>query len=147
MVDCGAHQIDLAHFWLDSPVVRFDGHGAWVDDHEAPDHMWLHMDHANGAHTVVEISYSYHHTTGGKRSEFVYELIGTEGVIRYDRDEGTFTLDNESGTQILPFHHEKDFLRMYQDLAQTLQGQPTNLTAPAMACEWCKSRAKPPIKP
>ena len=129
MVDCGTHQIDLAHFWLDSPVVQFDGHGAWVDDHVAPDHMWLHMDHQSGAHTMVEISYSYHHTTGGKRNEFVYELIGTEGVIRYDRSECTFTLDNADGTQVLPFHHEKDFLGMYADYARTLEGHPTNLTS------------------
>jgi len=38
--------------------VRFSGHGAWVDDYEAPDHVWLHMDHASGAHTTVEVSYS-----------------------------------------------------------------------------------------
>ena len=70
-------------FWgsFDLAVTRFSGHGAWVDEYQAPDHMWLHMDHANGAHTMVEMSYSYHHTSKKALSEFVYELIGTEGVI------------------------------------------------------------------
>ena len=67
MVDCGTHQIDLATFWLGSEVVRFEGHGAWVDEYEAPDHVWLHLDHANGAHTMVEISYSYYHTSAQSR--------------------------------------------------------------------------------
>ena len=49
MVDCGTHQIDLATFWLGSKVIGFAGQGAWVEDYEAPDHMWLHLDHANGA--------------------------------------------------------------------------------------------------
>jgi hypothetical protein len=35
---------------------------------------------------MVEVSYSYHHTTREGRAEFLYELIGTAGVIRYDRE-------------------------------------------------------------
>lgn len=120
MVDCGTHQIDLAMFWLDSRVVRFSGHGAWVDHYEAPDHMWLHMDHASGAHTVVEISYSYHHTSLNSRSEFVYELIGTEGVIRYDRQTESFTMENGSGHHEFDFHPEKEFTGLYREWAKSL---------------------------
>lgn len=69
MVDCGTHQIDLASFWLDSDVVQYDAHGAWVDDYDAPDHIWLHMDHANGAHAMVEMNYSYHHTSKNRPVE------------------------------------------------------------------------------
>lgn len=127
MVDCGTHQIDLALFWLGSEVVRFSGHGAWVDDYEAPDHMWLHMDHANGAHTLVEISYSYHHTSKHPRSEFVYELIGTDGVIRYDRNARQFALENATGSQAFDFHGEKDFARMYREWADFLHGKPSGL--------------------
>ena len=128
MVDCGTHQIDLAHFWLQSPVVRFDGAGAWVEDYEAPDHMWVHMDHADGAHTTVEISYSYFHTTQRKRHEFVYELIGTEGMIRYDGAAKTFTLDNPRGTHSFPFHPEKNFEGMYREFARALnEGESTLL--------------------
>lgn len=132
MVDCGTHQIDLARFWLDSEVVAFDGHGAWVDEYEAPDHLWLHMDHACGAHTVVEISYSYHHTAKQARSEFVYELIGTEGVIRYDRGARQFTMETGAGTQTFDFHEEKSFEGLYAAWARALEtGQSDLLTGAA----------------
>ena len=121
MVDCGTHQIDLALYWLRSPVVRFSGHGAWVDEYVAPDHMWLHLDHACGAHTVVEISYSFGHTSQNPYAEFVYELIGTHGVVRYDRERQVFFLENEAGRQDFPFSPEKEFQGMYQEWAWALQ--------------------------
>jgi predicted dehydrogenase len=121
LVDCGTHQIDLAHFWLGSEVVRYGGFGAWVDDFESPDHVWLHMDHASGAHTMVEVSYSYHHTTPERRSEFLYELIGTAGVVRYDRERRSFTLADGSGTHELPWHREKSFGGMYAAFSRFLQ--------------------------
>jgi predicted dehydrogenase len=120
MVDCGTHQIDLAMFWLNSEVVNFSGHGAWVDDYDAPDHIWLHMDHANGAHTMVEISYSYHHTAKQPHSEFVYELIGTEGVIRYDRSARSFRMENLSGSVEFDFHAEKSFEGLYAEWNRAL---------------------------
>lgn len=120
MVDCGTHQIDLAAFWLDSEVVRFSGHGAWVDEYEAPDHVWLHMDHANGAHSTIEMSYSYHHTAKNRNREFVYELIGTEGVIRYDDNEKTFRMEDASGTHEFPFHDVKSFHDMYAEWTNAL---------------------------
>jgi len=130
MVDCGTHQIDLAMFWLESEVIRWQAHGAWVDEYEAPDHMWLHMDHANGAHTMVEMSYSYHHTTKNKRSEFVYELIGSEGVIRYDREARTFCVEDGTGRHDLDFHSEKSFAGMYAEWARALHdGQSYLLTS------------------
>lgn len=121
MVDCGTHQIDLAKFWLNSDVSKFTASGAWVDEYEAPDHMWLHMDHDNGAHSCVEISYSYCHTTKHKQTEFVYELIGTEGVIRYDREQKYLRLDNTEGTHEFDFHGEKSFEGMYEEWAKALQ--------------------------
>lgn len=120
MVDCGTHQIDLAKFWLDSEVIDFSSHGAWVDDYEAPDHLWLHMDHANGAHTMVEMSYSYHHTSKNRNREFVYELIGNEGVIRYDAGENIFRMENVSGAHEFEFYHEKSFHGMYAEWALAL---------------------------
>ncbi|MFA5206461.1 MAG: Gfo/Idh/MocA family oxidoreductase [Lentisphaeria bacterium] len=129
MVDCGTHQIDLAMFWLGSDIVAYAGHGAWVDDYEAPDHLWLHLDHANGAHTMIEISYSYHFTAQERRREFVYELIGTEGVIRYDREAAEFVLRNAAGTRSLPFAHEKDFAGLYREWAAALHtGRSERLT-------------------
>ncbi len=132
MVDCGTHQIDLATFWLDSPIVRFAGHGAWVDEYEAPDHVWLHLDHASGAHTMVEMSYSYGHTTKNRRSEFVYELIGTDGFIRYDRATKTFEMETNTGRQAMEFHEEKAFGLMYEEWSRTLHhGGPSALLTTA----------------
>lgn len=131
MVDCGTHQIDLAHFWLNSPVERFTGHGAWVEDHEAPDHMWLHLDHASGAHTMVEISYSYTHTAKHRRSEFVYELIGSDGIIRYDREAGCFFLENTLGRLDFPFAPEKDFSGLYREWIAALHSGKSELLTTA----------------
>src|SRR5690606_29064819 len=83
MVDCGVHQIDLARWWTQRPVTRWTAAGAWVDTYEAPDHVYLHLDHEGGIHTLVEISYSYGHTCAEPISQFTYELIGTGGLIRY----------------------------------------------------------------
>ena len=133
MVDCGTHQIDLASFWLNSPIVSYTGHGAWVDEYEAPDHMWVHLDHANGAHTVVEISYSYHHTAKHHVSEFVYELIGTEGVIRYDRERQSLSVENAAGRQEFPFHDAKSFEGMYQEWSRALATGQSSLLPDAVA--------------
>jgi len=133
MVDCGTHQIDLATFWLDSPVQRFAAHGAWVDEYEAPDHMWLHLDHANGAHTCVEISYSYHHTSKNRRAQFSYELIGTRGVIHYDVGQQLFKMENETGEHRFEFHGEKDFTGMYAEWARALHSGKSDLLTSATA--------------
>jgi len=133
MVDCGTHQIDLAHFWLGSPVTRFSSHGAWIDDYAAPEHMWLHLDHADGAHTVVEISYAYTHNAQNRRSEFVYELIGTDGIIRYDREAESFFMENTSGRHDLPFAHEKDFAGLYREWATALHTGRSDLLTTAEA--------------
>lgn len=121
MVDCGVHQIDLARWWLGSEIVSHHGIGAWVDEHAAPDHMYLHLDHANGAHTMVEISYSYGHTSRDTRCHFVYELIGSDGLIRYDRQARVFELVNRHGTQHMHWHEEKNFDGMYAQFAKSLQ--------------------------
>lgn len=133
MIDCGTHQIDLATFWLNSEVVRYSSHGAWVDDYEAPDHMWLHLDHANGAHTMVEISYSYHHTAKNNQVEFVYELIGTEGVIRYDREAKRFSMETSAGTTIFDYFPEKSFSGMYAEWARALSSGHSDLLTSAEA--------------
>ncbi|MEM6332305.1 MAG: Gfo/Idh/MocA family oxidoreductase [Planctomycetota bacterium] len=109
MVDCGTHQIDLAMWWLDSPVTRTTGHAAWVDEYDAPDHAFAHLDHANGAHTMVEMSFSYGHTTRDKFSRFEYELIGTSGIILYDRNAEIFELRTDQFTRRLDYHWEKSF--------------------------------------
>ena len=132
MVDCGTHQIDLAQWWADSPVREVSGHGAWADNYEAPDHCWAQLTHENGTHTSVEMSYSYGHTVAEPLSIFTYELIGSEGLILYDRNHSRFELRNAQGTHRQQYHEEKGFHEMYAALARALQtGEPGNLPTDA----------------
>ena len=121
MVDCGVHQIDLARWWTGSEIQSQHSHGAWVENHQAPDHQYLHLDHKNGAHTMVEISYSYCHTAKEPINHFSYHLIGEEGVIRFERESRTFELRNTQGTQHFPFHSEKAFEAMYAAFSRALE--------------------------
>jgi predicted dehydrogenase len=130
MVDCGVHQIDLARWWLGSEVEWQCGIGVWIDDYEAPDHLYLHMGHTCGAHTMVEMSFSYNATSREPRTHFQYELIGSDGVIRYNREEHSFELRNSHGTQWLAWHPEKNFAGMHTEFAHALstgdiRGMPT----------------------
>ena len=121
MVDCGVHGIDLARWWLGKEVVRSHGVGAWVaDGYDAPDHMWLHMDHEGGAHTAVEVSFSYGHTVKEPTPRFTYDLIGTGGTIHYDRNGWVFERRNGEGTLVAPGSSEKDFPAMHAAFAHAL---------------------------
>jgi predicted dehydrogenase len=120
MVDCGVHQIDLARWWLGSEVVHQQGIGIWYDQYEAPEHVVLHMQHACGAHAMVEMSFAYNTTVMEPRKHFQYELIGTDGVIRYNREEKSFELRNSRGIQVLEYHPEKNFTGMYEAWADAL---------------------------
>ena len=115
MVDCGVHQIDLARWWLGSEVAWQRGIGIWIDDFQAPDHMYLHLGHSCGAHSMIEMSFSYNATSREPRSHFQYELIGTDGVIRMNREEHSFELRNSHGTQWLSWHPEKNFAGMHAE--------------------------------
>jgi predicted dehydrogenase len=121
LVDCGVHQIDLARWWLQSEVVEKSSIGAWVEDYEAPDHMILHLRHASGTLTTIEVSYTYTHTSKDPISHFTYQLIGTEGLIRYDRESGLFEVRRKDGTDILNWSHEKNFEGMYSAWRDALQ--------------------------
>jgi predicted dehydrogenase len=121
MVDCGVHCIDLARMWLEDDPVRVSGEGAWVADYEAPDHVWLHMDHAGGAHTAVEMSFTYGHTAREPINFFSYHLIGDGGVIRYNRDGYILEARNGEGTLRVPGASEKSFPGMYAEFARAIQ--------------------------
>lgn len=128
MVDCGVHQIDLTRWWLQDEVAQFDGHGAWVSNYDAPDHVYLHMDMERGAHSMVEISFTYGHTAREPRSEFSYHLIGSGGVIRYDRDGYILEAREGQGTIRVPGASEKNFPGMHAEFAKALRsGEPGNL--------------------
>lgn len=128
MVDCGVHQIDLARWWLQSEVEWQRGIGVWIDDYQAPDHMYLHMGHSCGTHTMVEMSFSYNATSMDPRTNFLYELIGTDGVIRYSREEHSLELRNSHGTEHLPWHPEKSFVGLHAEFAKALEsGRPEDM--------------------
>ncbi|GHS94883.1 oxidoreductase [Planctomycetales bacterium] len=133
LIDTGTHQIDLARWWLNSEVVRYDGFGAWVEnDYESPDHTWLHLDHENGAHTMIEVSFAYGHTTKETISEFIYELIGTEGVIRYDRNQKTIVIHGKKEDLRLPSDEDRGFHAMYDEFARALDTGKSDILATGM---------------
>lgn len=126
MVDCGVHQIDLARWWFGGEVEEWTALGAWADEYEAPDHMWLHMEQRPAGqrarvHTVVEMSYSYGHIARNLPSQFLYEIIGTDGLIRMDRNARVFELLDSNGTHPLEWAWEKNFVGMYQAFARALE--------------------------
>ena len=128
MVDCGVHQIDLARWWLGDEVVKVVPAAAWVSNYEAPDHVYVHMDHERGAHTMVEMSFTYGHTSREPNPHFSYHLIGTGGVIRYDRDG--YILEARTGEQTIrvPGASEKNFHGMHAAFAEALRtGETGNL--------------------
>jgi predicted dehydrogenase len=114
MIDCGVHQIDLARWWADSEIKNFAAHGAIIDDdYNIPDHVYIHADHANGVHSMIESAFSYGHTAKEPQVQYRFEAIGTTGVICFNRDRQTFTLATPAGTKQFPYHQEKDFAAMY----------------------------------
>ena len=116
MVDCGVHAIDLARYWLNSEPVAILGAGAWVADYDAPDHVWMHMDHANGVHTAIEMSFSYCHTAREPINQFSYDLVGDGGLIRYNRDGYLLEARTGAATFRVPGASEKNFDGMYREL-------------------------------
>ncbi|MEM1107893.1 MAG: hypothetical protein AAGH99_04300 [Planctomycetota bacterium] len=69
---------------------------------------------------MVEMSYGFGHTTKDPESSFLYQLVGTDGLILYDRNHSRFELRNSHGTYPLEYHHEKNFGGMYQAFAKAL---------------------------
>lgn len=132
LVDCGVHQIDLCRFWLGQEVVRYDGSGAWVlDDYEAPDHLFLNMDHEGGAHSFVEVSFTYGHTVREPAPQFSYDVIGTGGILRYDRNG--YVLEARTGQEVIraPGASEKNFDGMYHAFEEALRTGANELLATA----------------
>jgi predicted dehydrogenase len=120
MIDCGVHMIDLARWWLGKEVIRTSQAGAWVANYAAPDHMFLHLDHEEGVHTSIEMSFTYGHTARYPRDEFVYDLIGTGGVIRYDRDGWRLEARDATDVVVGQGASEKNFPEMHHAFAEAL---------------------------
>lgn len=121
MVDCGVHMIDLARWWLQSEPVRSTTGAAWVADYEAPDHLWLHLDHEKGEHTTIEMSFTYCHTAREPINQFSYDLIGDGGILRYNRDGYVLEARTGEGTIRMPGASEKNFEGMYATFVKAIE--------------------------
>jgi len=115
LVDCGVHFIDLARWWLGSEIVDARVEAAWVSrvEFEAPDHVWAHLVHANGAQTACEVSFSYGHNAKEPAPLFSYDIIGDGGTIRYEREGWRLEQRDGMGVETGPSSGEKGFWEMY----------------------------------
>ncbi len=128
LVDCGVHDIDLARWWLGSEIVGVSGQGAWVQEYEAPDHVFAHLAHENGARTMVEISYSYCHTAKDPVYLFTYDILGTDGVLHFDGESRTLTLRSSTTTESFTYPGHKNFAGMYEAFARAVEtGNPGDM--------------------
>ena len=50
-----------------------------------------------------------------------YDLIGTDGILHYDRGEKRLELRNANGLQTLPFAPEKNFAALYTHFRDALE--------------------------
>lgn len=131
MIDCGVHLIDLVRWITGHEIVQFDGHGAWVAEYEAPDHVYGHLDLDSGVHAMVEMSFSYGHTSKEPQPVFLYELIGTGGVARFDRNGYILEARDGAGTKRVPGMSEKNFDGMWWQFTRFLEtGEVGDLASP-----------------
>ncbi|GAB3746940.1 Gfo/Idh/MocA family protein [Microlunatus parietis] len=119
MIDCGVHQIDLARWWLGGEPVPTSVIGIRVEGRETPDHLVAHLD-VDGCQVMIEISIAYGHTAPATRPTFSYEVIGSEGVLRYRREEREFVAIGRDGIRDLHWSPEKSFDGMYAAFADAL---------------------------
>jgi predicted dehydrogenase len=131
LVDCGVHQIDLIRWMTGLEIKSWEGFGTWVSDFEAPDHVVAQLQLENGITASVEVSFTYGHTAREPRSVFTYEVIGTGGVARFDRDGYILEARNGDGVRIGHGTGEKNFEGMYSQFAEFLHsGKSGNLASP-----------------
>jgi hypothetical protein len=83
------------------------------------------MTHANGVHAMIESSYSYGHTAKEQQVQYLFEAIGTDGVIRFNHSTNSFTLANSAGTTQFPYQPEKNFNAMYAQLVRAIESNDT----------------------
>ncbi len=131
LVDCGVHQIDLIRWMTGLEIKKWEGFGTWVSDFEAPDHVVAQLQLENGITASVEVSFTYGHTAKEPRSVFTYEVIGTGGVARFDRDGYIVEARNGEGIHLGHGTGEKNFEGMYFQFAEFLRsGNAGNLATP-----------------
>ncbi|MEI8283206.1 MAG: hypothetical protein WCG75_12435, partial [Armatimonadota bacterium] len=84
----------------------------------APDHVVAQLQLENGVTASVEVSFTYGHTAKQPRSVFTYEVIGTGGVARFDRDGYVLEVRDGAGVRLEHGTGEKNFEGMYSQFAE-----------------------------
>jgi predicted dehydrogenase len=131
LIDCGVHQIDLVRWMTGREVIAADGFGAWIAKYDSPDHITAHLQLEGGITATVEVSFTYGHTAREPLSFFSYELIGTGGVARFDRNGYVLEVRNGEKTIGVPGSGEKNFDGMYAQFNEYLNtGKSGNLATP-----------------
>ena len=131
LVDCGVHQIDLIRWMTGLEIKMWDGFGTWVSNYEAPDHVVAQLQLENGITASVEVSFTYGHTAKEPKSVFTYEVIGTGGVARFDRDGYILEVRDGEGVRLGHGTGEKNFEGMYAQFAEFLKsGEAGDLATP-----------------
>lgn len=131
LIDCGVHQIDLVRWISGLEVKSCDGFGTWISNYESPDHITAHLQLENDVTASIEVSFTYGHTAHDPRSVFTYEMIGTGGVARFDRDGYILEARDGHGIIQVPGTGEKNFDGMYaQFLRYIEQGETGYLASP-----------------
>lgn len=128
LLDCGIHQIDLSRWWLNAEPIWQYSIGIWIENYFYPDLIFLHMKMSNETHVCIEVSFSYHAVSKEPRSRFIYEIIGSEGAIYYDREQKLFEMRNSQETRLMEWHPEKNFKGLYTEFCRALhEGTPGSL--------------------
>ena len=139
MIDCGVHFIDLARLFA-GEIVGAQGSGAWLADYEAPDYVLGSFAHAGGARSVIDLGFTYGHTAADPAYLFTYDLVGTGGTARYDRDGWRLEIRDGDGTEVVPGGSEKDFAAMYRAFAGAIRtgdlGPLASASDAATALDW-----------
>jgi hypothetical protein len=90
-----------------------------------------HLALEGGITASVEVSFTYGHTVREPVSYFTYELIGTGGVARFDRNG--YVLEARTGEQVLRSEgaSEKNFDGMYHQFGRYMaSGEVGSLASP-----------------
>ena len=94
-------------------------------------HLMTLLQLENDVTASVEVSFTYGHTAKDPRSVFTYEVIGTGGVARFDRDGYILEVRNGEGIRTAPGAGEKNFEGMYAQFAEFLHsGKTGDLATP-----------------
>jgi predicted dehydrogenase len=74
------------------------------------------------------MSFTYGHTAKDPAPIFTYELIGTGGVLRYDRNGWLLEARHGQGNEVVPGASEKNFAGMHAAFAEALvTGKPGHM--------------------